>query len=317
MITAVAFDFSRRTERAIAPEEVQTACAEGCYCWIDIEAEDHERVRELLGERLRLSARAVANVIGADEDGRCDLHEDCIHVGLTEARPENGSLATAHVDVVLARSCLVTFRRKPVAFLTRMRETYRADFLAFSRSPGFLLYEIGDGLLSVYRRSLRQFETEAERIQEDLLERGNEAVFERVSSLNRQLLTFRKEALAARDILNQLAARKSVFVSETTQPFLESIAGSIDRLCNDLAAERDVLNDVLALYMGIVSHRTNRIVTRLTVLSAVFLPLTFICGVYGMNIPIPETQWPHAYAAFWALVALVVVGMLALIRRWK
>ncbi len=80
---------------------------------------------------------------------------------------------------------------------------------------------------------------------------------------------------------------------------------------------RIVLNETLNLYMGMVSHRTNRFVNRLTLFSMIFLPLSFLCGVYSMNFQvIPELQWRYAYAAFWAFVVLFVAGFIAFV-RWR
>jgi magnesium transporter len=115
--------------------------------------------------------------------------------------------------------------------------------------------------------------------------------------------------------MHELSSRKSPFISETTQPFLESMAGTMERLGSDLTTEREVLNETLNLYMGMVSHRTNKVVNRLTVISAIFLPLSFLCGVYGMNLKnIPETRWEYGYALFW-LVALGISATLLVVMR--
>jgi magnesium transporter len=85
-----------------------------------------------------------------------------------------------------------------------------------------------------------------------------------------------------------------------------------------LLVDRDILSESLNLYMSLVSHRTNEVMKRLTVVSVVFLPLTFLCGVYGMNFEnLPELRWQHGYHAFWLLVFGIVVTLLGLMRRSK
>ena len=84
----------------------------------------------------------------------------------------------------------------------------------------------------------------------------------------------------------------------------------------DLLVDRDILTDSLNLYMSLVSHRTNEVMKRLTVVSVVFLPLTFLCGVYGMNFDVlPELRWHFGYAYFWTLVVTVVVGLFLVMKR--
>ena len=84
----------------------------------------------------------------------------------------------------------------------------------------------------------------------------------------------------------------------------------------NIALTRSVLNETLNLYMGMVSHRTNRIVNRLTLFSMVFLPLSFLVGVYGMNFEVmPELRWPYAYPVFWLVVAAFVAAFIAFVRK--
>ena len=96
------------------------------------------------------------------------------------------------------------------------------------------------------------------------------------------------------------------------------MAGTLERLGNDLTTERDVLTDTLNLYMSMVSHRSSRLLKRLTTISILFLPLTFLCGVYGMNFQfMPELHWKYGYAGFWIVVAAIVSALLYLMRRFK
>ena len=113
--------------------------------------------------------------------------------------------------------------------------------------------------------------------------------------------------------------RQSSFISDTARPHLTNMVGTLDRLGSDLTVEREILAETLNLYLGIVSHRTNKVVNRLTALSAVFLPLTFLCGVYGMNFEhLPEFKWQFGYLYFWIValtIASTLVGLMK-IKRW-
>jgi magnesium transporter len=136
--------------------------------------------------------------------------------------------------------------------------------------------------------------------------------------VTRDLLSFRKIMMAAREVLHELASRRSPYVSEATQPFLEKMVDTLERLGADLTVERDILSETLNLYMSITSHRTNKIVSRLTVISVVFLPLTFLCGVYGMNFEVlPELGWRYSYLGFWLVVIAIAAGLLTYMKRRK
>ena len=171
---------------------------------------------------------------------------------------------------------MVTLRRGPVEFIEQVRKHYRQDFRKFAKTGSFLIYEYWDALVDSYKKAMRAFEGHAERVQGKIFETEDDAIFTEVSDVTRDLLSFRKTMLAAREVLNELSSRRSPFVSESTQPFLERMVGTLERLSADLSVERDILAETLNLYMGIISHRTNKVVSRLTVVSMVFLPLTFL-----------------------------------------
>jgi magnesium transporter len=109
-----------------------------------------------------------------------------------------------------------------------------------------------------------------------------------------------------------------VLLGEITQRFLANMVGTVDHLLQDLLVDRELLSESLNLHMSVVSYRTNQVMRKLTVVSVVFLPLTFLVGVYGMNFDVlPELHWRLGYGYFWALVVTVVGGLLHFMRRGR
>lgn len=318
MIRAVSFDFSNKTENTIGFDQISGELARGRHCWIHSDSSDNENIAELLRQQ-NVSEIAIEQIAGPGiRDGRYDVYPKCLHFSLTEAKMENSRLASAHIDVALTESCLITIDHGSAQLLQLMRSTYSEDFKKFAQSPGFLLYELGDHLLEVYRRTLRNIATEIEDIQMGLFGKVDDGIFMHVSEITQDLLKFRSMVLAARDVVHELGTRKSHFVSESTQPFLLKTAERLERLGEDITAERDTLNEMLHLYMGMVSHRTNRVVNRLTAISAIFLPLTFLCGVYGMNFEfMPELGWEYSYPIFWVLVIVIAISLIGIMKRMK
>jgi magnesium transporter len=162
-------------------------------------------------------------------------------------------------------------------------------------------------------------EERVERLQNELRQdEVDDGVFGRISELGADLLHLRKILLPARAVLLDLSTRKSLFLSEATQSFLANMVGTLEHVLQDLLVDRDILSESLNLYMSLVSHRTNQVMKRLTVVSVVFLPLTFLVGVYGMNFEVlPELQWRWGYAFFWLMALGIVVTLIVLMRRAK
>lgn len=312
---AVEFDFTSKRELPIAAAEARAAIDRGRSCWIDLDASDPDAVRATL-RHLGVNALVIEHALTSTVDGRGDAYEDCLHVAVSAASFEAGQLNTSQVDIILGEGFIVTLHRGDVAFLDQVRKRYSNDFQKFAKTLSFLLYEIWDCMLESYLRVLRAIEDGVESVQQQVLVTTDDEMFGRVATITREALLFRKLVLTSREVLHELAVRRSSFVSETAQPYLNNMVATLDRLGADLAVERETLAEMLNLYMGIVCHRTNAIVKRLTVLSMIFLPLTFLCGVYGMNFEhLPELHWRLGYAYFWMLAASIAGGLVLLMKR--
>lgn len=318
MIRAVSFDFSSKTEKSVNIDEVPEEANKGNHCWVEADLSDAPEIEKLL--RLQnISDIAIEQITGPENrDGRYDVYPRCLHFSITETSMQNSRIVSSHVDVALTESCFITINHSDANLLKNMRSTYSEDFQKFAKSPGFLLYEVGDHLLEEYRRTLRNISSEIEHIQLGLFGKVDDNIFMHVSEITSDLLQFRRIVLAARDVLHELGTRKSAFVSESTQPFLLRTAERLERLGEDISEERDTLNEMLHLYMGMVSHRTNKVVNRLTAISTIFLPLAFLCGVYGMNFDyMPELGWEYSYPLFWVVVLFIAASIIFIMKKQK
>ncbi|MGH7884637.1 MAG: magnesium transporter CorA family protein [Thermodesulfobacteriota bacterium] len=316
MIEAKVFDFNNKSDFSIELSELPNQIQAGNYCWVTADPLDTREILSIL-EIENLSNPALLNFLSFKKcEGKYEVFPRCLQFTVTEARISDSRIKTSQVDVALTANCMIMIVHEPALFLYKMKATNQEDFAKFSLSPSFLLYEIGDFMLDVYGDTLRDLSSEIEKIQINLFGRVDDNIFKQVSNLTSDLLHFRRVVLAARDLMHELATRRSPFVSESTQPFLDRLADRLERLCEDISAEREALNEMLHLYMGMVSHRTNRIVNRLTALSMVFLPLGFFCGVFGMNFEfMPELGLKYGYLGFWLIILSIASGLLVFMKR--
>jgi magnesium transporter len=260
----------------------------------------------------------VEDALTRDAATQIARYEDCLHLVLTGCRLNDRAFDLERVDAVIGERFLVTLRRGTTEFMTAMLRDYRSDFLRFAQSPSFLLYELWDHLIENYLKVHEAFDARVDTIQRALTGEVEETIFREASELSSDLLQLRKVVLPARAVLTELATRKSAFVSEATQPYLANMAGTVERVLQDVLVDRDILSDSLNNYMSMVAHRTNKVMSKLTVVSVIFLPLSFLCGVYGMNFEVmPELKWQFGYAGFWGVALLIVSSLLVFMRRAK
>jgi magnesium transporter len=316
---AVALDFERRQEAEISWREAHAAMLVGRFVWLDLDVRDDAEARRLL-ETVALVSEDVIDLALRDEPStQYGRHEGYLHVVVSGYAQVGQDFERQRVSVTLGQRFLLTIHRGRVQFLEGVRHEYHTDFVRFAKTPSFLLYEIFDHLVANYLDVQKVMGERVEALQDQLrLEHVDDAVFARVSQLGADLLHFRKVLLPTRATLADLGTRRSLVLGEVTQSFLGNLVGALDHILQDMLVDRDILSEALDLYMSLVGHRTNQVMKKLTAVSVVFLPLTFLVGVYGMNFEIfPELRWRFGYLYFWGVVVLVVGGLIALLRRGR
>lgn len=319
VLRLVEFDFVRKTERTAALDRFGPAAEIGNYLWLDLDvAGDPAGARALLGSLELVEPVLLDDAFESNADTRVRRFDDYLFIALTGCRIVDGQLVTERMSAFVAEHFLLTIHHGPVAFLEGMFRVYRADFVRFAKGPGFLLYELVEQLTENFIVGQRYLAQHVEELQVELIGDIDESTFRRVAALGNDVLAFRKILVPARSLLTELAQRKSAFVSEETRPFLSNMAATVECVLADVLADRDILSGSLDLYMSMVGHRTNEVMKRLTAVSVIFMPLTFLCGIYGMNFEIlPELQWTYGYAMFWGAVLLISATLIVMLRRAK
>jgi magnesium transporter len=318
-LEAIELDFESKSLRNLSLPEARAAIGQGRFVWIDLDAVDAEEARSLLQGLGAISEGIINDALTSEPATRHARYDSYIHVVIAGCKELGSKFELERVDIVIASGFLATIHRGRVAFLDAVFRDYRSDFERFAKSPSFLVYEIWDHLIENYLEVQKRMEEQVEQLQNQLRQsKVDDAIFARISELGADLLHFRKILLPARAVLTDLSTRRTLFISETTQAFLHNMVGTLEHVLQDLLVDRDILTESLNLHMSLVAHRTNEVMKRLTGVSVVFLPLTFLCGVYGMNFQnFPELQWRYGYPVFWLSVALIVTVLLALLRRTK
>lgn len=319
LATVVAFDFANKLDPIIAVAEAKAAMADGRFVWIDVDVARVDEARKLLAELALCSPEIVEDALTREPATQIARYDDYVHLVMSGCRLVGHKFDLERVDALMGHRFLLTLHRGQPVFLEAVRRSYHSDFVRFAQSPSFLMYELWDHLIDNYLNVHKVFEERVEKVQTQLIGTVvNEAVFSDASELTSDLLHLRKVVLPARSVLTDLSTRKSPFVSEATQPFLGNMVGTVERVLQDVLVDRDILSGTLNNYMSMVAHQTNKTMSKLTVVSVIFLPLTFLCGVYGMNFDVlPEKDWHYGYAMFWGVVAVITAGLLLLMRKNK
>lgn len=228
----------------------------------------------------------------------------------------DGDLRSDQVSFFLGRNTLITFQefRGDAFDPIRKRIQTRGSRLR-QHDASFLLYALLDAIVDNYFPLLEGFSDHLEDVEERLLTDPDRCVLQQVHTTKRELLLLRRTVWPLRELIAQLQRDKHECLSETAQMYLRDVYDHCVQIIDLIETYREITDDLTETYISSISNRTNEIMKVLTIMGSIFIPLTFLAGVYGMNMPIPENRWAGSYYAFWAICLVMAGGMLLWFRR--
>jgi magnesium transporter len=176
-----------------------------------------------------------------------------------------------------------------------------------SNDVSFLLYSLLDAIVDDFFPLLERCAERIQKLERRVLVRPTRKLLARIHRLRHDIMTIRRVAWPMRELILELRREEHECFSENTRTYLRDVYDHILVVFELIESYRDVLSTLTETYMSAVSNRMNDIMKTLTIISTIFVPLTFLAGVYGMNMPIPENEFRWSYPIFWA-VSLTVIG---------
>ncbi|HMJ56569.1 MAG TPA: magnesium/cobalt transporter CorA [Polyangiaceae bacterium] len=284
--------------------------------WIDIK-EQGEAEMKILGERFRFHPLTLEDCLHFDQRPKAEEYDDYLFVVLhTFSCPKDTCDAEAEeVHVFLGKNYLVTVHTSDIGPIDMVWKRAANDASLAARGADFLLYLVSDAVVDANFPVLDRINDALESIEDSVLERHDRRDLTRIFELKRTLVLMRKVLSPERDVFAVLAKRGDPRISEKTALYFRDVYDHLVRIYESIDAGRDLLGNALDAYLSMASNRTNEIMKRLTLLSAVFLPLTFITGFFGQNF---EHLPFHSDALMYAMLACcaaIPTAMVAVFRR--
>ena len=228
----------------------------------------------------------------------------------------DGALHSDQVSLFLGRTTLLTFQDAHRADLDPVRQRIRTTGSRLRENDAsFLMYVLLDGIVDHFFPILERYSERMEEIEEEVLEGPTRDTLARIHRIKRELLLLRRAAWPMREVVAQLQRERHECLSDTSQVYLRDVYDHCVQILDLIESYREIASGLAETYVSVVSNRTNDVMKLLTVIATIFIPLTFLAGVYGMNMPIPENQSPYTYAVFWLVCVTIAAAMLVYFRR--
>src|SRR6476660_6338312 len=310
---------ARAAERAANEPHVEIVEAPGLR-WINI-----ERPRPVdqawLEERFEFHPLDYEDVRSRHQRPKVDEYDDYLFIVLHFPRYDKrvSRLHAAEVDIFVGPDCLITLPNEPLQpteYLferCRTNEDVRDDI--FAKGPGYLLYKIVDDAVDASFPMLAKMGNKLERIEEDIFEGKGEDVVRDISNVKQEIINFRKVVRPQRAAFRDLERTKTRYIADDLDIYFDDIVDASERIWDMLENYKEVVEALEETNESAISHRSNEVFRILTAFSVIFLPLTLIASIWGMNVHVPGQNNTPAFYAVLAFMLVVLGGLLALFRR--
>ncbi len=308
---ALATDISRDQMRAFL------AAPEGSL-WVDLESPTDDEY-SILSEVFNFHPLAVEDARKEIELPKADVYEGYVYVVVHRINVDfkTRRVIPREMDIFLSDRYLVTVHEEVSVSAGDVMARITATPSLLAAGPDRVMHDVIDRIVDRYLPFLDQWEDEIESLEEAILNgTAHEEVMEKALHLRREVAELRKSLGPQRDIIQRLARRDIPHVSEKTALYFRDVQDHLVRIFQTLESHRDHIASLFEAYMATSSNRLNMVMKRLTSFATIFLPLSFVAGIYGMNFEhMPGLGHPYGFAAIVASMGLMAAGMLWYFKR--
>ena len=320
MITVV--EYNREKKETIVHENVKwrefEEVPERLYWW-DISTPTLDD-KDLLSERFHFHPLAIEDCIAEIHYPKIDFYETYLYLvvhGVDIDLSEKEGFAPKELDVFLGKNYLLTYHTKEMRSVSEILRRAGENSPIFEYGLDFVLYSILDVLMTNYIPVLESIEDQLDSVEEIIFDRPEQATLKDILSIKRTLMRLKKTIFPQREVINHLARNEYKFVQPKTQAYFRDVYDMLYRMAEMTESFRDVSTALVETYLSTVSNRMNQVVKVLTLITTIFLPLTLIAGIYGMNFEyMPELHWRYGYYFALGLMVVVAIGLIGMF-KWK
>lgn len=288
--------------------------------WINVDGlHDTELISEI-GAHFGIHSLVLEDILNTNHRPKLEDYEDFLFLTLKMlAVNTDKQVEMEQVSLVLGKNWLITFQEQEGDLFDKIRARLR-DSQAKIRKKGvdYLFYALIDIIVDNYFYVTDHYKDEIENIENRVLISPDKKILIEIQKMRNKLIEFRKVLVPLREALTDLKGDNYKLISKRTHPYLSDVFEHSLFLHESTEYLQENLSSLLDLYHSGISNKTNQIMQILTIISTIFIPLTFIVGVYGMNFEFfPEIHWKYGYLYVWILMIGLVLGMLKYFRNKK
>jgi len=295
--------------------------------WMHVQGRPSQRLLTRIGETYGLHPLALEDIHNTGQRPKVEEFDGQVFATLSLPHFEDGRVEIYQANFFLSADSVLSFCEGPVdPFEPVLRRLQEATGRFRSRGTDYLLYALLDTVIDQGFPVLEAFGLELEELEEKILGRSGRKTLPHIHAVKRELILLRRMLWPQREVINTLVREDQELIMHDTRLFLRDCYDHTIQVMDLLETYRDMTSSMLDIYLSSISNKMNDIMRVLTIIATIFIPLTFVAGVYGMNFgsntnspwAMPELSWYYGYPLAWLLMVMVAAGMLIYFwrKRW-
>ncbi|GAB3754072.1 magnesium/cobalt transporter CorA [Spirosoma pomorum] len=301
--------------------------------WTDVDGIHKTKVIAALGQRYHLHTLLLEDVINVEQKPKIELYDAppaqdsetssgpvvFVTLKMLHHNQEQQIIEAEHVSLVLGENYLLSFQEERTHdIFDPVIERIKASSGKTRRNgPDYLMYSLMDLIVDHYSVVVERISDKIDELEEEIVKEATDReILNRLYRLKRELGYIRRTILPVREIMSVLLREDSSLIKASTVPFLRDLSDHVNQTVETLDSQRDIISGLMDVYYSIVNNRMNSVMKTLTIVSAIFIPLTFIVGVYGMNFDhMPELHSRTGYFWVWTAMVAIAIGEVIYFKR--
>jgi magnesium transporter len=319
------FDYTpselRESEVAEIEEVLPLVQSEGSVTWINIDGIHNVELFKRIHDQLNIHPLVIEDILNIGSRPKFEAHESYAFIILKSIRfdQEKGRMNLEQLSFVLGPTYVLSFQERPGNFFDSVRERLRNSRGRIrNRGADYLCYALVDAIVDNYYKLPEALSQSIEAIEAKVLSAAAPEDLEAIYNLKRELVILDRAMWPVLELVNGMRKDESELISEGLSPYLQDLSDHAQQLISSIRAIRDMSSNLQDLYLSTVSNSTNQVMKVLAIIATIFIPLTFIAGVFGMNFEfMPELRVKYAYYITLVIMVIIGVAMTYYFRRKK
>jgi len=289
--------------------------------WINIDGLHDLEIIDKLGKQFDLHPLVLEDILNTGQRPKYEDFDNHLFIVLKMVMfdEKKNDISSEQVSILFGENFVISFQEKEGDVFEPIRERLKnAKGRVRKMGADYLAYCLLDAIVDSYYLILEKIGDRIEGMEEELVTNPTPQTLQTIHNLKRDTIFLRKSVWPLREVVNSLERGESKLIKKTTHIFLRDVYDHTIQAIDTIETFRDMVSGILDIYLSSVSNRMNEIMKVLTIFAAIFIPLTFIAGIYGMNFEfMPELKWKWGYFSLLGLMAVVGFGLLFYFRRKK